>query len=74
MVEFKYEIIETIAVLYESPKGWTTELNIISWNDKEPKYDIRQWAPDRSKMGKGISLSKEEVEFLKKALNSRDEL
>ena len=72
MVDFRYEVIETIAVLSESSKGWTKELKLISWNDREPKYDIREWSPDGSKMGKGITLSDEEVEVLKKALNSRD--
>lgn len=66
--QFEYQIIQNIAVLSESPKGWTKEINIISWNGREPKYDIREWAPDRNKMGKGITLSKEEAQILKKAL------
>jgi hypothetical protein len=72
MVEIKYDIVEKIAVLSESSKGWTKELNLISWNDREPKYDIREWSPDGSKMGKGVTLSDEEVAILKKALNTRD--
>ena len=72
MVEFKYEVVERIAVLSESSKGWTKELTLISWNDREPKYDIREWSPDGSKMGKGITLSDEEVAVLKKALDTRD--
>lgn len=72
MVEFKYEVVEKIAVLSESSKGWTKELNLISWNDRDPKYDIREWSPDGSKMGKGITLSDEEVAVLRKALDSRD--
>jgi hypothetical protein len=72
MVDFSYEVTENIAVLSESSKGWTKELNLISWNGREPKYDIREWSPDHSKMGKGITLSDEEVEVLKKALNTRD--
>ncbi|MBE6800995.1 MAG: hypothetical protein E7529_07295, partial [Ruminococcaceae bacterium] len=48
----------------ESGKGWTRELNLISWNGGKPKYDIRDWAPDHEKMGKGISLTKEELEAL----------
>ena len=59
MVEIKYEIVEKIAVLSESSKGWTKELNLISWNDRDPKYDIREWSPDHVKMGKGITLSDE---------------
>ncbi len=68
MADFNYEIIETIAVLSESPKGWTKELNLISWNGREPKYDLRDWAPDHEKMGKGITLSKEDVLQLKESL------
>lgn len=69
MADFNYEIIETIAVLSESPKGWTKELNLISWNGREPKYDLRDWAPDHEKMGKGITLSKEDVLKLKESLS-----
>ena len=72
--EFKFEIVETIAVLSQSSKGWTKELNLVSWNEREPKYDIREWAPDKSKMGKGITLSNEEAEVLKKALNTRNDI
>lgn len=71
-VEFKYEIVEKIAVLSESSKGWTKELNLISWNDREPKYDIREWSPDGEKMGKGITLSIEEMAIMKSALEGRD--
>ncbi len=72
--EFKYEVVEKIAVLSESSKGWTKELNLISWNDREPKYDIREWSPDGSKMGKGITLSAEEAKVLKEALDSRTDV
>lgn len=73
-VEFKYEVIERIAVLSESSKGWTKELNLISWNDRDAKYDIREWSPDGTKMGKGITLSNEEVTQLKKALETRSDV
>lgn len=69
MAELKYEIIESIAVLSESPKGWTKELNLISWNGRDPKYDLRDWAPEKEKMGKGITLSKEEMKKLQKVMN-----
>ncbi|RST76561.1 hypothetical protein D4T97_006115 [Siminovitchia acidinfaciens] len=69
MADIKFEITEHIAVLSESPKGWKKELNLISWNGREPKYDIRDWDPNREKMGKGVTLSKEEFETLKKVLN-----
>lgn len=68
MPDFNFEIISNIGALSESPKGWRKELNLISWNDKEAKYDIREWAPDGSKMGKGVTLTKEEIIALKKLL------
>ncbi len=72
MADIKYEITEEIGILSESSKGWTKEINLISWNDREPKYDIREWAPDHEKMGKGVTLSIEEVKSLKALLNSID--
>lgn len=65
MAEIKYEIVERIAVLGQRPKGWERQLNLISWNDAEPKYDIRDWSPDGTRMGKGISLNREELSNLK---------
>jgi len=72
MSEIKYEIIKQIGVLSKSASGWAKELNLISWNDREPKYDIREWSPDREKMGKGVTLSKEELLALKELLNTID--
>ena len=69
LANFSYEIIETIAVLSEGSKGWKKELNLISWNGRDPKYDIRDWSENHEKMGKGITLSKEEVQTLLNALN-----
>lgn len=68
MAEFKYEITERIAVLSTNANGWERQLNMVSWNEREPKYDIRDWSPDGSKMGKGISLSHDEVSILKGVL------
>ncbi|MGN0588371.1 MAG: YdbC family protein [Ruminiclostridium sp.] len=73
MAEFKYEIVKELGVISESAKGWTKELNLVSWNDKPPKYDIRDWAPDHEKMGKGVSLTEEEMESLIGLFNARDE-
>mgnify|MGYP000172782763 CR=1 FL=1 len=64
MADIKYEIVEQIGVISESAKGWTKELNRISWNGGEPKYDIRDWAPEHEKMGKGATLTKNEAENL----------
>ena len=67
--DFKYDIVEEIGVLSENAKGWRKELNLISWNGAAPKYDIREWAPNREKMGKGITLTKEELSSLKKLID-----
>ncbi len=72
MAEIKFEIKDNLAVLSESAKGWTKELNLVSWNDKEAKYDIREWSPDHDKMGKGVTLTVEELKKLKEILNSMD--
>ena len=69
MSEIKYEIIKKIGVLSKSASGWEKELNLISWNDRDPKYDIREWSPDGEKMGKGVTLSSEEMLALKDLLN-----
>lgn len=65
MAEFKYEITERIGVLSQNANGWERQLNMVSWNEREPKYDIRDWSPDGNKMGKGISLSHDEISILK---------
>jgi hypothetical protein len=72
MSEIKFEIIKKIGVLSKSDSGWAKELNLISWNDRDPKYDIREWAPDGEKMGKGVTLSKEELLALKGLLNKME--
>lgn len=72
MAELKFEITERIGVLPENAKGWTKELNKVSWNEREPKYDLREWNPDHSRMGKGITLTDEEVETLKAILNGEE--
>lgn len=70
MSDIKYEIVKNEGVLSKSASGWSKELNLISWNDREPKYDLRDWSADHSKMGKGITLSKEELLALRELLNS----
>ncbi len=70
MAGIKYDIQETIGSISENSKGWSKELNLISWNERAAKYDIRDWSPDHEKMGKGITLSKDELIQLKALLNS----
>ena len=66
--DFDFEIVEHIGVLAEKTKGWKREINLISWSGAEPKIDIRDWSPDHSKMGKGITLTSDEIEKLKELL------
>jgi hypothetical protein len=69
MSEIKYEITKKIGVLSQTASGWAKQLNLIRWNDRDPKYDIREWSPDGGKMGKGVTLSREEMLALKELLN-----
>ncbi len=70
MEDFHFELLEQIGTVSESSKGWTRELTLIRWNGRSPKYDLRDWAPDRLKMGRGISMTKDEVLCLRDLLNS----
>lgn len=72
MAEIKYEILERIAVLSEGSKGWTKELNKVSWNDRPAKFDLRDWHHEEGKMGKGVTLTDEEVKNLREVLNAID--
>lgn len=69
MAELKYEITEHIGDVGENSRGWSKELNLVSWNDREPKYDLRDWAPDHSRMGKGVTLTADELVKLRDLLN-----
>ena len=73
MAEIKYEIVKEICVLSESSRGWTKELNLVSWNDREPKFDIREWAPEHTRMGKGVTLSKDEMQMILDTMANYDE-
>ena len=73
MAEIKYEIVKEICVLSESARGWTKELNLVSWNDRETKFDIREWAPEHTRMGKGVTLSKEEMQMILDIMTDYDE-
>jgi len=72
MAEIKYEIVENLGVLSESTKSWSKEVNLVSWNGREPKYDIRDWSINHEKMGKGITLSEEEIRALRDILNKME--
>lgn len=72
MASIKYEIKENVGVLSESSKGWKKELNLVSWNDNAPKFDIRDWSKEHDKMGKGVTLTTEELKELKNILNNME--
>jgi hypothetical protein len=69
MPDIKYEIVEKIGILTEGNNGWNKELNLISWNEREPVLDIRTWSPDHEKMGKGLTITLEEAKVLREMLN-----
>ncbi len=72
MAELKFEITEELGVLSTNAKGWTKELNKVSWNEREPKYDLREWSPDHTRMGKGITLTEDEIDSLRAILNGEE--
>ena len=69
MADIKFEIVEKYGMISESAKGWTKELNLVKWNDRDGKYDLREWSQDHEKMGKGITFTKDELIQLKKILD-----
>ena len=72
MADLKFEITQTLGILSEGSKGWRKEINLVSWNDRKPKIDIREWGPEHEKMGKGITLNNEEMKKLKELLDGID--
>lgn len=58
--EISFEITGHIGVIRVYENGWRKEINIVSWNEGQPKVDIRDWSPDHERMSKGITLTKEE--------------
>ena len=72
MADFKFDIKQSLGSISESAKGWKREVNVMTWNNKKPKVDIREWDENHEQMGKGITLSKEELNQLKEILNQID--
>jgi len=68
--EITCEVKEEMGVIGEDRRGWRKELNLVSWNHLNPKYDIREWAPDRSRRGKGVTFTKDEIVVLRDLLNN----
>lgn len=72
MADIKYEIVQKLGVISKAGSGWAKELNLISWNDRAPKYDLRDWSADGSKMGKGVTLTRDELLALRELLNTME--
>jgi hypothetical protein len=72
MPEFKFDIVKNFGTISENNSGWVKEVNLVSWNDREPIYDIRAWQEGHEKLGKGITLTTEELKNLKELLNTLD--
>lgn len=73
MAEFSYEIIKEIGVISSGNGGWTKELNLVSWNGNKPKFDIRDWSPEHEKIGKGITLTREDLLKLRELIDQLPE-
>lgn len=71
-MDIKYDIVKELGKISESNNSWTKELNLISWNNREPIYDVRSWSENHERMGKGITLTASELKSLKDLLNSLD--
>ncbi len=69
MANIKYEVVKHIGVLSEGNNGWKKEVNMISWNGRPAKYDIRDWDESHEKMTKGITLSEDEMSELIKLMS-----
>ncbi len=72
MAEFKFDIVKNFGTVSDSNNGWVKEVNLVSWNEREPVYDIRVWQEGHEKLGKGITLTEEEIKNLKVLLNEMD--
>ena len=70
MADITFDIVKTYGVISEEKSGWRKELNLVSWNGRTPKLDIRDWSPDHEKMGKGVTLTKDEAAKLVELLNA----
>jgi len=68
MDNFSYEVVKHFGVISQEKSGWQKELNLVSWSGRTPKLDIRDWAPNREKMGKGVTLTQEEAAKLAELL------
>lgn len=67
MEKFRFEIVKPLGIIREVNRNgetWTKEVNLVSWNDNEPKVDVREWDCNHVRMSKGMTLTNEETEQL----------
>lgn len=70
--EVTFELMEHIGVFGKDPKGWTREVNKVSWNNGPVKYDIRNWDEEHKRMSKGITLTELELVALRDLIQELD--
>ncbi|MDR3341799.1 MAG: hypothetical protein LBT14_03235 [Treponema sp.] len=70
MPDITYRIVKNYGILSEGKGGWKKEINLVSWNNRAPKFDVREWDPGHEKMGKGITLTREEAVKLRDYLSA----
>jgi hypothetical protein len=70
MAEIKFDVVKHFGVVSDEKGGWKKELNLVSWNDRSPKLDIRDWSAGHERMGKGITLTREEAQKLAELINA----
>ncbi len=70
--DFTFEIVKNLGTISEGKTGWSLELNLVSWGGRPAKYDLRSWSGDHQKMGKGNSLTLDEIKKLRDVLNGLD--
>jgi hypothetical protein len=70
MADITFDILKAYGTISADKGGWTKEMNFVSWNGRNPKLDIRDWSPDHSKMGKGVTFTREEAETLAEMLKT----
>ena len=69
--EIKFDITRHFGTI--SSRGvWTKEVNLVGWNGRDPKIDIREWSEEHTKMTKGVNFTKEDAIKLRDILNSID--
>lgn len=69
--DIEFKVVDKIGVIANYPTGWNKELNIISWNGGNPKFDIRDWDQEHEHMSRGVTLHEKEAVRLMELLKAR---